>query len=39
MWYAPNLPSLPEGIEFDSKLLEDIPEEYLDPDREIEILY
>ncbi len=28
-WYAPNLPQLPAYIEFDPKLLEDIPEEWL----------
>ena len=30
-WRAPNLPALPSGIEFDPKLLEDIPEELLHP--------
>jgi prepilin-type processing-associated H-X9-DG protein len=30
-WHAPNLPILPAGIEFDPKLLEDIPDEWLDP--------
>jgi prepilin-type N-terminal cleavage/methylation domain-containing protein len=31
-WHAPNLPSLPKGIEFDPKLLDDVPEELLHPD-------
>jgi len=30
-WYAPNLPVFPSGIEFDPKLLEDVPEEWLHP--------
>jgi hypothetical protein len=30
-WYAPNLPVLPSGIDFDPKLLEDVPEEWLLP--------
>ncbi len=28
-WHAPNLPVLPEGIEFDPRLLDDVPEEWL----------
>ena len=31
-WRAPNLPNLPEEIEFDPKLLEDVPEELVFPD-------
>jgi prepilin-type N-terminal cleavage/methylation domain-containing protein len=30
-WQAPNLPVHPTGIEFDPRLLEDVPEEWLNP--------